>query len=121
FYSYNILVGNPRIAGSGTDSIESSSIAWTYDNSQNLQEFQATWTETWTNTTRATLSISNRATIALSQSISIMNVANSEFGFTIDTDSTREESQETSHELSTTWGMSHVGSPNHFEPYNVIQ
>ncbi|KAF7368569.1 TEER-decreasing protein [Mycena venus] len=121
WYSYNVLIGEPRLAGSGTDHVESSSIVWTYDNSQNLQDFQANWTETWTNTTRASLSITNRSTISLSQSISIMNVANSEFAFTIGTDSTREESRESTHQLSTSWGITVQGGETvHIERVRMI-
>ncbi|KAJ7456011.1 TEER-decreasing protein [Mycena galericulata] len=105
WYSYNVLIGNPRIAGNSADNIESSSIVWTYDNSANFQEFQATWTETWTNSTSAALSISTHAGISLSQSISIFGVGGSEFAMSISTDSTREETRENSHELSTTWGI----------------
>jgi len=105
WYSYNVLVGSPRIAGNSADNIESSSIVWTYDNTQNLQEFQTSWTEKWTNSVRATLSISTHAGISLSQSISIPGVGGSEFSMTISTDSMKEESRETSHELSTTWGI----------------
>ncbi|KAJ7501184.1 hypothetical protein B0H11DRAFT_1993915 [Mycena galericulata] len=76
-----------------------------YDNSQNMQEFQASWTETWTNSSRASLSISTHAGISLSQSISIPGVGGSEFSITISTDSTKEETRETSHQLSTSWGI----------------
>ncbi|KAJ7473031.1 TEER-decreasing protein [Mycena galericulata] len=105
WYSYNVLIGAPRIAGNSADTIESSTIVWMYDNSQNMQEFQASWTETWTNSSRASLSISTHAGISLSQSISIPGVGGSEFSISISTDSTKEETRETSHQLSTTWGI----------------
>ncbi|KAJ7473069.1 TEER-decreasing protein [Mycena galericulata] len=105
WFSYNVLVGPPRIAGNNADTIESSTIVWMYDNSQNMQEFQASWTETWTNSSRASLSISTHAGISLNQSISIPGVGGSEFSITISTDSTKEETRETSHQLSTSWGI----------------
>ncbi|KAF8155009.1 TEER-decreasing protein [Mycena galopus ATCC 62051] len=121
WYSYNVLVGDPRLVGQGTDQIDQSSIVWTYDNTHNLQPFQVTWTETWTNSSRASLAVSQRSTIALSQSINIRNVASSEFSFTIESDSTREETQETSHELSTTWGITIEGGERvHIERVRTI-
>ncbi|KAJ7754151.1 TEER-decreasing protein [Mycena maculata] len=105
WYSYNVLIGSPRIAGNSSDNIESSSIVWMYDNSQNLQEFTATWTETWTNSVTASLSISTHAGISLSQSISIPGVGGSEFSIEISTDSTKEETKQSSHQLSTSWGI----------------
>ncbi|KAF8188476.1 TEER-decreasing protein [Mycena galopus ATCC 62051] len=121
WYSYNVLVGDPRLVGQGTDQIDQSSIVWTYDNTHNLQPFQATWTETWTNSSRASLAVSQRSTIALSQSINIRNVASSEFSFTIESDSTREETQETSHELSTTWVITIEGGERvHIERVRTI-
>jgi hypothetical protein len=53
-------VGQPRIASQSADHIETSTIAWEYDNTRNTEDFSATWSETWTNTTSAALSISNR-------------------------------------------------------------
>ncbi|KAJ7866187.1 hypothetical protein B0H14DRAFT_3442462 [Mycena olivaceomarginata] len=120
WYSYNVPIGEPRLAGSGIDHVESSSIVWTYDNSQNFQEFQANWTGTWTNTTRASLSITNRFTISLSQKISIMNIANSEFAFIIGTDSTREERRESTHELSMLWGLRWLFPLPHYTPLKQL-
>ncbi|KAJ7186120.1 cytolysin [Mycena filopes] len=121
WYSYNVLIGTPRIVGNSLDSIESSSIVWTYDNSQNLQEFQATWTETWTNTNTASLSITNSAHISLSQSITIANVASSEFSMTIGTDSTTKESRQSTHELSTSWGITvAAGETVHIERVRTV-
>ncbi|KAJ7671887.1 cytolysin [Mycena rosella] len=121
WYSYNILLGPPRIAGDSIDTIESSSIAWTYDNSANLQEFTASWTETWTNSVRASLSISTHAGISLSQSISILGVGGSEFAMSISTDSTREETRENTHELSTTWGITVMpGETVHIERVRMV-
>ncbi|KAJ7021310.1 cytolysin [Mycena alexandri] len=88
WFSYNVLIGEPRIK---------------------LQAFEANWTETWTNSTSASLSITNHSSISLSQSITIMNVATSEFAMTIATDSTREETRTTTDELSTSWGITVQG------------
>ncbi|KAJ7728327.1 cytolysin [Mycena metata] len=122
WFSYNVLIGDPRIVGGPTtDNIESSAIVWTYDNTHNLQEFQANWTETWTNTNSASLAITNHSSISLSQSITIMNVATSEFALTIASDSTREESRTTTHELSTSWSITvAAGETVHIERVRTV-
>ncbi|KAJ7824349.1 hypothetical protein B0H13DRAFT_1919160 [Mycena leptocephala] len=55
--SHDVLVGQPRIASESADHIRSSTIVW---NSQNLEDVAINWTETWTNSTSASLSVSNR-------------------------------------------------------------
>ncbi|KAJ7830370.1 hypothetical protein B0H13DRAFT_1655182, partial [Mycena leptocephala] len=103
--SHNVLVGQPRIASESADHIQSSTIVWTRDNSQNLEDVAINWTETWTNSASAALSVSNCAGVSLSQSISIRSVAGSEFSFDISTESTSEETQQNSHQLSATWAI----------------
>ncbi|KAJ7832579.1 hypothetical protein B0H13DRAFT_2370870 [Mycena leptocephala] len=79
WFSHDVLVGQPPLANESAEHIQSSTIVWTRDNFQNLEDVAINWTETWTNSTSASLSVSNRAGVSLSQSISIMGVAASEF------------------------------------------
>ncbi|KAJ7817646.1 hypothetical protein B0H13DRAFT_1922808 [Mycena leptocephala] len=58
--SRDVLVGQPRIASESADRIKSSTIVWTRDNSQKLEDVAINWTETWTNSMSASLSVSNR-------------------------------------------------------------
>ncbi|KAJ7878239.1 hypothetical protein B0H13DRAFT_2346695 [Mycena leptocephala] len=117
--SHDVLVGQPRIASESADHIRSSTIVW---NSQNLEDVAINWTETWTNSTSASLSVSNRAGVSLSQSISIMGVAGSEFSFDISTESTSEETQQNIHQLSATWAIVvRAGKTVHLERIRTIR
>jgi hypothetical protein len=58
-------VGQPRIASESADRIKSSTIVWTRDNSQKLEDVAINWTETWTNSMSASLSVSNRGRCSL--------------------------------------------------------
>ncbi|KAJ7645733.1 hypothetical protein B0H17DRAFT_1215970 [Mycena rosella] len=84
WYAYNALAGSPRIAG---------------------KTFTASWTETWINTARACLSITNHAGIPLGQIISIPDVGGSKFSIEISKDSTKEVTKESVHSLSKTWDI----------------
>jgi hypothetical protein len=66
------------------------------------------------------LTSSSLVTISLSQKISIMNIANSEFAFIIGTDSTREKSRESTHELSMLWGLRWLFPLPHYTPLNQL-
>ncbi|KAJ7887708.1 hypothetical protein B0H13DRAFT_2342305 [Mycena leptocephala] len=87
-----------------------------------LEDVAINWTETWTNSTSASLSVSNRAGVSLSQSISIMGVAGSEFSFDISTESTSEETQQNSRQLSATWAIVvRAGETVHLERIRTIR
>jgi len=106
WYCYNVLHGDPRIGGQSADNIDSSTIVWSYDNTQNSEPFGPTqWTETWTNSETADLSISVHAGISLSQSITIPFVGGSSFSIDISTTSTKTETKSSSRELSNTWDI----------------
>jgi len=106
WYSYNLLHGDPRVGGKSVDHIESSTIVWSYDNTQNSEPFGPTqWTETWTNSETASLSISTHAGVSLSQSITIPGVGDSSFSISISTDSNKTETKEASRQLSNTWDI----------------
>lgn len=126
WYCYNVLHGDPRIGGQSADNINSSTIVWSYDNTQNSKPFGPTqWTESWTNSETADLSISvhgmlrimfapmqtkltNPAGISLSQSITIPFVGGSTFSIDISTTSTKTETKSSSRQLSNTWDITYL-------------
>ncbi len=100
--------------------------AWTYDNTQNSKPHVEEWTEKWTNTSSATLTVGSSgmwfspcspnvspidivihglASITLSNHITIFDVAESGFDITISSESSSSESKEETYELSHTWTM----------------
>ncbi|KAJ7632039.1 hypothetical protein B0H17DRAFT_1217623 [Mycena rosella] len=118
WHAYNGLAGSPRIAGQTVDNIESSSIVFTYDNTANLQEVRRVLDRD-VDQYRSLSAISfarfahaasvPKAGISLGQKIDIPGVGGSEFSIEISTDSTKEETRENSHTLSTTWPIIVMG------------
>ncbi|KAI0707921.1 Zb protein [Earliella scabrosa] len=104
WYCYNVLKGDLVANRPVINEIpESDSIAFQYDNTSNTKPFTDTWTETWKNTESATLSVKNAASIELKQSISIQGICNTEFGFTVSTESTETRTDGREYTLSHTF------------------
>ncbi|TBU38392.1 cytolysin [Dichomitus squalens] len=105
WWSYNTTIGQPYILGRRPNSISREETAWSYDNTQNNRPFEQQWTESWTNSSSATLTVANSASITLSNHVTIFNVASSGFDISISTESSSSETKETSYSLSSTWTM----------------
>lgn len=58
WWCYNTTVGNPYIISRVPKQTSREETAWSYDNSENSRPFEDTWTEAWSNSRSATLSIS---------------------------------------------------------------
>ncbi|KAI0707920.1 Zb protein [Earliella scabrosa] len=104
WYCYNVLKGDLVAKAPVISEIpESDSIAFQYDNTGNDKPFTDTWTESWTNTESASLAVKDSAAIQLKQSISIEGICNSEFGFTVSTESTETHTDGREYQLSHTF------------------
>ncbi|EJC99840.1 TEER-decreasing protein [Fomitiporia mediterranea MF3/22] len=105
WWCYNVAKGSPSVKGHNTNSVNKDDTVWSYSNSQNSQPFKTTWSEKWTESTSATLSVTNSASISLSQSIEIPEVGGSEFSISVSTEDNKSQTKENSHELSNTWDI----------------
>jgi len=105
WWCYNATIGEPTRVGNSVDSVNETETVWSYDNSANLQPFTTTWTESWKSESSATLSITNRASLTLGQSITIPGVGGSEFSISISTEATSGETRLQTHELTNSWEL----------------
>ncbi|KAJ7642471.1 cytolysin, partial [Mycena polygramma] len=105
WWSFNTTIGQPFILGRRPTSTSREETAWSYDNTHNTKPFEDYWTESWTNTTSATVTAATSASITLSNHITIFNVASSGLDITISTESSSSETKSTSYNLSHTWTL----------------
>ncbi|KAJ7652424.1 cytolysin [Mycena polygramma] len=105
WWSFNTTIGQPFIQGRRPTSTSREETAWSYDNTHNTKPFEDLWTESWTNTTSATVTAATSASITLSNHITIFNVASSGLDITISTESSSSETKETSYNLSHSWTL----------------
>ncbi|KIY61769.1 cytolysin [Cylindrobasidium torrendii FP15055 ss-10] len=101
WYSYNTTIGTPRLAGNSVDNINSEKEVWTYDNTENSEDYgPITRSETWTDSETASLSITNKASMKLESSVTIASVASTSLAIEISTEATKSESKTSSKENS---------------------
>lgn len=105
WWSFNTTIGMPYVLGSVPNQTTREETAWSYDNTQNSRPFETQWTESWTNSTSATLTVATSASITLSQQITVFNVASSGFDISVSTETSSSETRESVHQLSHTWPM----------------
>ncbi|KAI0748678.1 TEER-decreasing protein [Daedaleopsis nitida] len=104
WYCYNTLRGDPRAEQPVfKDLPDDDTVVWSYDNTKNSEAYEDTWTEKWTETRSASLTIKDSASISLKQSITIEGICSTEFGISLSTESDKTETQEKTHELEQTW------------------
>ncbi|EJF58371.1 cytolysin [Dichomitus squalens LYAD-421 SS1] len=105
WWSYNTTIGEPYLLGRKPTSITREETAWSYDNTHNNSPFEQQWTESWTNSSSATLTVANATSINLSSHITIYNVASSGFDISVSTETSSSETKESSYSVSSTWNM----------------
>ncbi|GJE91531.1 cytolysin-like protein [Phanerochaete sordida] len=105
WWSYNKLIGDPRIISSVPNSVSREEVAWVYDNMQSTRPFQDAWTETWSNTSSATVSVQASISINIYASVTIFDVASSGYDITVDLARSCAESKEASYALSHSWAI----------------
>ncbi|KAI0749451.1 cytolysin [Daedaleopsis nitida] len=104
WYCYNALRGDVRADGPVFNDLpHDDTIMWKYDNTKNSQPHEEDWSEKWSETRSASLGIKESASISLNTSVTIEGICSTEFGFSVSTESNKEESKEQTHELSHTW------------------
>ncbi|KAI0767332.1 cytolysin [Fomes fomentarius] len=105
WWSYNTTIGSPYVLSRIPNEITREETAWSYDNRQNSQPFSDNWSESWSNSRSATLTVSSGLTISMSTSITIFDVASSGFDISINLATSTTETKETSYNLSHSWPL----------------
>ena len=59
WWSFNTTIGQPYVLGRRPNATTREEKAWEYDNTSNSKPFHDQWTESWTNTSSATLTVSS--------------------------------------------------------------
>ncbi|KAI0675564.1 cytolysin [Trametes maxima] len=117
WWSYNTTIGTPYLLGSVPSSTSSDTTTWSYDNSENSESFAQSWTESWQDSTTATVAITNTSTITLSSSVTVFDVASSGIDLSFSTTTSDSHTSENSHNLGTTWNLN-VGP---YEKLSVVR
>jgi len=104
WYSWNGITGPPTLLGVVPKNLGSTQVSHVWDNSANDQEQKDEWDETTTTSTTARLTTTNSASITLSASVTVLDVASSGFSITVGTEEQKENTSTRSEEKK-----------NHFE------
>ena len=62
WYSYNTIIGSPTVVGRAPTDLVKEQTVWSYDNSDNSEPFEDSWSESWSETFSADLVISKTCT-----------------------------------------------------------
>ncbi|KAK0448677.1 cytolysin [Armillaria borealis] len=105
WYCYNVTKGSPYMVGDTVDNATKTTTVWSYDNRKNSEPFTTHWTETWSTTETASLSVTRSSSISLQWSVTIGSIAGSDFTISSSNDSETSTTQtkESTHTLENEW------------------
>ncbi|KAG7442454.1 cytolysin [Guyanagaster necrorhizus] len=103
WYCYNVTKGDPYVVGNSVDNATKTTTVWSYDNRNNSQPFTTRWTETWSTTSTASLTVTRSSSISLTWSVTIGSVAGSDFSISSSNETSSTQSKESTHTLQNDW------------------